>query len=80
MASVLAVRACKLSHSMLHPCQLACHTEHWVLAAGRACLTAARKTWGAQTEPVLSCVQREVVLMLWSVLKARASQFPVLVL
>lgn len=63
---------------MLYACQLACHTERGALAAGRACLTVVSRTQGAQTEPVLSSVQREVVLRLWSVLKARTSQFPVL--
>lgn len=45
-----------------------------------ASLTAASKTRGARTEPVLSSVQRELVLSLRSVSKARASQFPTLLL
>lgn len=45
-----------------------------------ASLTAASKARGAQTEPALSSVQRELVLSLRSVSKARASQFPTLLL
>lgn len=74
------MRTGRLSHSALHLRQLTCPAEHRALAAGRACLTAASKTRGAQTEPVLSSLQQEVVLSLRSVLKARASQFPTLLL
>lgn len=47
-------------------------------AAGRACLTAVSKTWGALAEPMLSSVHQEVVLRLRWVQKARPSQFPTL--